>query len=530
MLPNRGFSGKRVRHLQHSQCSNGIGGYIALIFAATSLTACGPEFTAATNEVLGDVTKNAVAAFTAATPAALPPAALTEWEAFARGQCREQGESFVVQRFAPLSGRDEAVDLVERHFARGQGGFVSADFNADGKSDFVLTTPGRGCVSTGPADGDRGWPVDFIVSTTSGYRVFDGFIGWIAPAMVIRRGDRDVLDLPGGFSGKCGAVTQVTWGWTGNGVDALERRNGSRQIVNKDGCVEAAAPGESSMMPLGERSLIMRAAGFSNPGPANRWRYDDEDCDRVWAEIDEVADLNADGQLDAIVKSDDDQCLGMNQRLVVILTKNKEGWTRITDFRRRFAVFSFHPRPGIAWPDIEIFDGMDGVSKPDGRIEAGGCEPFLRWNGREYVGGGTSQNGRICELTADGRKALATVSPTSRTVNFPPIKKGYYAVGVSCSKASTGGGDMLAYFDEQRLVAFDGGKRLLGFQRLGRNRYKVAATSSDESGRRSRADFVIAVQGRESFTETQYGDRYTHCPTTQIPLRIRQEWGDLAPR
>ena len=39
--------------------------------------------------------------------------------------------------------------------------------------------------------------MDFIVSTASGYRVFDGFMGWIAPAMIVRRGDR-LWEVPAG--------------------------------------------------------------------------------------------------------------------------------------------------------------------------------------------------------------------------------------------------------------------------------------------------------------------------------------------
>lgn len=204
--------------------------HLALI-AAVSIAACGSESTAASSKPKADAAARAVAATTA-----LPPAALAAWEAFARGQCRDEGERFAGLRLAPLAGRGDAVDLVEQHFAGGKGGFVPADFNADGHPDFVVTTPGHGCVGDGPAYGDRGPPVDFIVSTGGGYKVFDGFMGWIAPDMFTRRGDRDVLDLPGGFNGRCGLVATVTWGWTGDGVDAVERRNDSGQRVDQEGC------------------------------------------------------------------------------------------------------------------------------------------------------------------------------------------------------------------------------------------------------------------------------------------------------
>lgn len=207
------------------------------LIAAVSVTACGSESTAASSEAQGNPPTNAAAATTA-----LPPAALAAWETFARGQCGDQGERFAAMRLAPLAGRSDAVDLVEQHFAGGKGGFVSADFNSDGRPDFVVTTPGHGCVSDGPAYGDQGPPVDFIVSVAGGYQVFDGFMGWISPAMIARRGDRDVLDLPGGFSGRCGPVTTIAWGWARDGVDAVERRNDSGQLVDREGCAVSAQP------------------------------------------------------------------------------------------------------------------------------------------------------------------------------------------------------------------------------------------------------------------------------------------------
>lgn len=230
--------------MRHDRISKGACRPIALVMASACLAACGSQSTAAANDAQTNTATNAATSVAAATPAAaptaLPPAALSAWESFARGQCRDQGERFAAVRFAPLAGRAEAVDLVEQHFADSKGGFVSADFNADGSTDFVVTTPGHGCVTSSPAYGDQGPPVDFIVSSGSGYRVFEGFTGWIAPAMIARRDDRDLLDLPGGFNGRCGAVTKVSWGWTGTDIDAVERRNDRGQLVDREGCAHAA--------------------------------------------------------------------------------------------------------------------------------------------------------------------------------------------------------------------------------------------------------------------------------------------------
>ena len=252
--------------MPHDRNSNGIGRPIALILAATSLTACGSESTAESNGAHENIATNSatVVAASTAAPTALPPAALAAWTNFARGQCREQGERFAAVHFEPLTGSGEGPDLVEQHFAGSTGGFVAADFNGDGSPDFVVTTPGHGCASSGPAYGDQGPPVDFIVSTATGYRVFNGFMGWIAPSMIDRRGDGDVLDLPGGFNGRCGPVTTVTWGWTGADIDALERRNDSGERVDREGCAQTpAAPradGVAAVQPI-ETGFYAFAAG-----------------------------------------------------------------------------------------------------------------------------------------------------------------------------------------------------------------------------------------------------------------------------
>ena len=270
----------------------------------------------------------------------------------------------------------------------------------------------------------------------------------------------------------------------------------------------------------GDSAAIMRAAGFTNPHGDNQWAYGEDGCDSVWAEVEEVRDINGDGRPDAVVKADDDQCFGMNQRVVILLTRETNVWVPVTDFQQRFAVHAFYPHPGIDWPDIEIFDGMTGEQKSDGSIEASGCERFLRWNGREYIDGGTSQNGQVCELSAEGRAAASAGAPTQGpATGFPPIEKGYYAIGTSCAQAIADGGDLLAYVDERRFASFDGGQRVEGFEALGGERYRMRGV-----------DLTIALDGRGGFSSVEYGDRYTHCPTAQVPRAIREEWGDLSSR
>ena len=133
------------------------------------------------------------------------------------------------------------------------------------------------------------------------------------------------------------------------------------------------------------------------------------------------------------------------------------------------------------------------------------------------------------QLAGASIAAGAAAPAQNSAAAFPPIEKGYYAIGVSCAQAITGGGDQLAYLEERRFASFDGGQQIQGFDALGGDRYRIRKTSFDENDTPSRVDSVIAVNGRTSFTN-EYGDRHTYCPTAQIPPAIRQEWGDLSQR
>lgn len=280
------------------------------------------------------------------------------------------------------------------------------------------------------------------------------------------------------------------------------------------------------IVPQNEATAIMAAAGFDSPQGDNQWRYSEDSCESVHAEIELYRDLNGDGRPDALVKSDGDQCFGMNQRRVTLLTQQGSSWRVISDFQETFGHYELHPRAGLEWPDMEMVNGME---------ENAGCIEFLRWNGREYVLGGTSDKGQICTLTDEGRAAAGSdgasaAAAAAAGLAFPPIEKGYYAVGQTCAQAIADGGDMISYFDERRLAAIDGALTIEGFDALGGNRYRVKAVTFNELDQKDRADFDIVISGRTSFSNVEYGDRYTHCPTDQVPQSVRQDWGDLGQR
>lgn len=177
-------------------------------------------------------------------PVVLPPAALAAWESYARQECHAMGERFTPVRFTPLI----TGGMVGR---RDRGGFVATDFNGDGQTDFVIATASQGCSGAGPSTG----AVDFILSNAGGYRAVEGFAGSIDSTMVKRRNGRDVVEYPGGFFGNCGEVALAVWGWNGQKMDVVERRNSNGQTVDREGCAVAsrsAAPvtGNSSFPPI----------------------------------------------------------------------------------------------------------------------------------------------------------------------------------------------------------------------------------------------------------------------------------------
>lgn len=228
-------------------------GTFAFISTAFALAACGTQSDASADtgdRAAGPVlTASAAAAsqpasMTTTAPAALPPAALTAWEGYARQQCRTMGERFVPVRFTPL-GNGATVDRP------GRGGFVTTDFNGDGQPDFVAVTANQGCAGQGPGQG----VVDFIVSTGSGYRTVEGYAGPFDAGMIKKRNGRDVVEYPGGFFGSCGDVAVAVWGWSGQRMDVVERRNSKGKTVDEEGCAVAArapAPpaGNSTFPPI----------------------------------------------------------------------------------------------------------------------------------------------------------------------------------------------------------------------------------------------------------------------------------------
>lgn len=178
--------------------------------------------------------------------------------------------------------------------------------------------------------------------------------------------------------------------------------------------VEAAASEERLPVevPAAQRSAIMRAAGFTQRG--SEWTTCEGDDTGM---IDAMRDLNGDGRMEALVGSYGSSCNGNTGQGFVLLTQQGNTWRKLYE---SIGIPQFFKREGLAWPDIEI--GGPGAN----------CFRFLRWNGREYVDGGTSIEGRLCTIEErfepDLAKAMAQ-SNGSQEFGFMgriPMRLGYY--------------------------------------------------------------------------------------------------------
>lgn len=118
----------------------------------------------------------------------------------------------------------------------------------------------------------------------------------------------------------------------------------------------------------------------------------------------------------------------------------------------------------------------------------------------------------------------------SAPTKFPPVPKGYYAVGTTCARAAStqaasDGPSSLVRFDEHALTWFDGGPEIRAFESIGSNRFRVRAKSygNGDDSKGASADFVIRITSASSFV-TEPGsalfdkqEAYPIAPPTRCP-------------
>jgi hypothetical protein len=196
------------------------------------LTACGPGAASASSDLAnapaaasngaGDLASSDQTSTNQATP--FPSEAREAWIATQRRNCNTPGDRFDARgiRFEAFNGRNGNEAAVGANI------FRAADFNGDGRSDFIMITNDGGCRTSGNEGdtdfgmiGERGIPHDFLVSGPRGYQLeSETLVGDDLMSKVVRRGDRDVIELrftaenalPRDY-GRCGLVAQVVFGW-----------------------------------------------------------------------------------------------------------------------------------------------------------------------------------------------------------------------------------------------------------------------------------------------------------------------------
>lgn len=252
-------------------------------FVLAALAGCDSSSTAEAAEAAPDSSRAGAATGNSAPTAAaaptpelhvLPPDAQAAWDTAIRARCREYGERFVSRPVRRIGGLDVESPIVD--------GFIPADFNGDGRSDFLVFIPGgcAGDVDQNESYGSRGGPpIDFVISFPSGYRVMDGPGMFVVADEIRRQGGRDVIVLDRGRFGSCGEISRITWGWTGSEMEVIERRNERGQLVDEEGC--AARPQPAAAPPA--RSGDLRVPSAAMPLPIGYYVQGSASCEQLSA-------------------------------------------------------------------------------------------------------------------------------------------------------------------------------------------------------------------------------------------------------
>lgn len=239
-----------------------------------------------------------------------------------------------------------------------------------------------------------------------------------------------------------------------------------------------------------DREGALRAAGYQQRGgvwvasceadvkpvPKDSW---------YGLESAEMRDLDGDGTAEAVISGGNSYCFGNTGLSFKLLAKSGSGWKLMTD---SMGIPSFHPRKGIAWPDIEI--GGPGSD----------CFPFLRWDGRKYAYGGRSLQGRICELAPKAQVSKGGL----------PMATGLWARNrAACDALGRGQGDPDFIFDGKRMLGPQDFYNVVPFKALGGGRYQTGAEYERQVIDMSDPKFILVQEGN------WWTGGYTWCSSAQ---------------
>ncbi|MDZ3832413.1 MAG: hypothetical protein U0S50_11405 [Sphingopyxis sp.] len=126
--------------------------------------------------------------------------------------------------------------------------------------------------------------------------------------------------------------------------------------------------------------------------------------------------------------------------------------------------------------------------------------------------------------------STARVAAQSRTA-FPPIPKGYYAVGSTCAQAIANFENDpfgLTFIDERKMLT--AGlllHEITKFEEMKPNRFRLKMRTQGEDGKMHPADMVVTLTGPSSFVSDDSAPpmgNHTHCPNDSVPKSIRDQF------
>lgn len=130
-----------------------------------------------------------------------------------------------------------------------------------------------------------------------------------------------------------------------------------------------------------DEAAAFKAAGFKLNG--KQWRAcDDPAPSYTPGKIEQLADINGDGRLEAVITEGSTNCYGSAEVGYSVVSQQANGTWKL--MAQGNGMVTFLAAKGVGgWPDIEV--GGPGF-----------CFPVLRWNGKEYVLHGHEYEGKPC--------------------------------------------------------------------------------------------------------------------------------------
>lgn len=143
-----------------------------------------------------------------------------------------------------------------------------------------------------------------------------------------------------------------------------------------------APPEEAIMLGPDDDAKAFAAAGFVLETDGWRGCGDPGSASYVPGQIEQVADLNGDGQPEILISESSSFCFGMVGMGYSLVSRQADGaWKLIASGP---GIVTFQQTRGAGnWPDMEV--GGPGF-----------CFPVLRWNGSEYLAHRNQYDGKPC--------------------------------------------------------------------------------------------------------------------------------------